>query len=42
MPAYMLKLISSVIVVIAIAGPYFKSRLPMMQRKMMLKRKDNA
>ena len=42
MPAYMLKLISSVIVVIAIAGPYFKSRLPMMQRKMTLKRKDNA
>ncbi|MCR5411127.1 MAG: ABC transporter permease [Lachnospiraceae bacterium] len=42
MPAYMLKLISSVIVVIAIAGPYFKSRLPMMQRRMMLKRKDNA
>lgn len=42
MPAYMLKLISSVIVVIAIAGPYFNSRLPMMQRKMMLKRKNNA
>ena len=42
MPAYMLKLISSVIVIIAIAGPYFKSRIPMMQRKMMLKRKDNA
>ncbi len=34
MPAYMLKLVSSVIVVIAISVPYFKSRLPMLRRRM--------
>ncbi len=32
LPAYMLKLVSSIIVIIAIAGPYFKSRLPEIQR----------
>ena len=32
LPAYMLKLVSSVIVIIAIAGPYFKQRLPELKR----------
>lgn len=34
MPAFLLKLISSVIVVIAIAGPYFKDRFPILKRRM--------
>ena len=34
MPASMLKLVSSVIVVIAISGPYLKSRLPMLRRRL--------
>ena len=34
MPAFMLKLVSSVIVIIAIAGPYLKSRFPLFQRRM--------
>ena len=34
MPAYMLKLVSSVIVIIAIAGPYLKSRFPMIARRL--------
>ena len=34
MPAFMLKLVSSVIVIIAIAGPYLKSRSPLFQRRM--------
>lgn len=33
MPAFMLKLVSSVIVVIAISGPFLKSRWPMMKRQ---------
>lgn len=33
MPAFMLKLVSSVIVVIAIAGPYLKNQIPMLRRK---------
>ncbi|MDO4965763.1 MAG: ABC transporter permease [Lachnospiraceae bacterium] len=33
MPAFMLKFVSSVIVVIAISAPYLKSRYPMMKRK---------
>jgi putative ABC transport system permease protein len=32
LPAYMLKLVSSVIVIIAIAGPYFKKRFPEFRR----------
>ena len=44
MPAYMLKLISSVIVILAISGPYLKSRLPLMIRNWKLKKggPDNA
>lgn len=34
MPAFMLKLVSSVIVIIAIAGPYLKSRFPLLARKL--------
>ena len=33
MPAYMLKLVSSIIVIIAISGPYIKSRFPMIARR---------
>ena len=33
MPASMLKLVSSVIVIIAISGPYLKSRYPMLKRR---------
>lgn len=34
MPAFMLKLVSSVIVIIAIAGPYLKARYPEMHRRL--------
>ena len=34
MPAYMLKLVSSVIVIIAIFGPYAKSRVPIIARRL--------
>lgn len=34
MPAYMLKLVSSVIVIIAISGPYIKRQWPMILRRM--------
>ena len=42
MPAYMLKLVSSVIGIIAIAGPYFKSRLPLMKRKLAIRKAERA
>ena len=38
MPAYMLKLVSSVIVIIAISGPYLKSRFPEFSRRLEKKR----
>ncbi len=38
MPAYMLKLVSSVIVIIAISGPYLKSRYPELARRLEKKR----
>ena len=41
MPAYMLKLVSSVIVIIAISGPYFKGRIPLYMKRMG-RGKDNA
>lgn len=41
MPAYMLKLVSSVIVIIAISGPYFRGRIPLYMKRMG-RRKDNA
>lgn len=34
MPAFMLKLVSSVIVILAISGPYLKSRWPMIRRRL--------
>ena len=34
LPAYMLRIVSSIIVIIAIAGPYFKSQMPIIARKM--------
>ena len=34
MPASMLKLVSSVIVIIAISGPYLKGRVPMLPRRL--------
>ena len=34
MPAFMLKLVSSVIVVLAISVPYLRTRLPMLRRRM--------
>ena len=37
LPAFMLKLISSVIVVLAISGPYLRSQLPMLRRRIGLK-----
>ena len=40
MPAFMLKLVSSVIVVIAIAGPYFKTQAPMLKRRLAGSRKE--
>jgi putative ABC transport system permease protein len=39
LPAYMLKFVSSVIVIIAISGPYFKTRLPLIKRSMGLKKR---
>ena len=37
LPAFMLKLISSIIVVIAISGPYLKGQAPLMRRKLAAK-----
>lgn len=34
MPAYMLKLVSSVIVIIAISAPYLKTKIPMLKRRL--------
>jgi putative ABC transport system permease protein len=44
MPAYMLKLISSVIVILAISGPYLKSQMPLILRAIKVRRegRDNA
>lgn len=35
MPAFMLKLVSSVIVAVAIAGPYLKQQMPLIRRKLL-------
>lgn len=42
MPAYMLKLVSSVIVIIAISGPYLKTRFPMLKRRLECRRTRTA
>ena len=34
MPAFMLKLVSAVIVIIAISGPYLRSRVPLLKRRL--------
>lgn len=38
MPAYMLKLVSSIIVVIAISAPYLKKKLPVLKRRLELRK----
>lgn len=45
MPAFMLKLVSSIIVIMAISGPYLRSRWPQLNRKMRHRRtggRENA
>lgn len=42
MPAFMLKLISSIIVIIAIAGPYLKQKAPMLKRRIKLRSERSA
>ena len=42
MPAFMLKAVSSVIVVLAISGPYLKKQLPIMLKSMKARRMDRA
>ena len=42
MPAFMLKLVSSVIVVIAIAGPYLKAHYPELHRRLSHRRGKGA
>lgn len=42
MPAFMLKFVSSVIVIIAISAPYLKSKYPMMLRKLNAKKGGKA
>lgn len=39
MPAYMLKLVSSIIVIIAISAPYIQTRIPMWKRKLEVRKK---
>ena len=38
MPAFMLKAVSSIIVIIAISAPYMKKQIPMLKRKMAIRR----
>ncbi len=38
MPASMLKLVSSIIVILAIAGPYLKGQLPVLRRQMQMRK----
>ena len=42
MPAFMLKFVSSVIVVIAISAPYLKQKMPLFKRRMSLKKEGGA
>ena len=42
MPAYMLKLVSSIIVIIAISAPYLKSQAPAIKRRLSLSRGKEA
>ena len=38
MPASMLKLVSSVIVIVAISGPYLKGQLPLLRRRAQMRK----
>lgn len=42
MPAFMLKFVSSVIVVIAISAPYLKQKMPLFKRRMSLRKERGA
>lgn len=42
MPAFMLKFVSSVIVVIAISAPYLKQKMPLFKRRMSLRKEGGA
>ncbi len=42
MPAFMLKFVSSVIVVIAISAPYLKQKMPLFKRRMSLKKEGRT
>lgn len=42
MPAFMLKLVSSIIVIIAISAPYIKGKMPMIKRRLVLQLKKGA
>ncbi len=42
MPAYMLKLVSSIIVIIAISAPYLKQQWPMVKRRLQERKNRNA
>ena len=42
MPASMLKLVSAVIVIIAISGPYLKGQAPMLRRRLLYKKKAGS
>ena len=42
MPAFMLKFVSSVIVVIAISAPYLKQKMPLFKRRMSLKKEGGT
>lgn len=42
MPTYMLKAVSSIIVIIAISSPYLKKQFPLFMRKMKTKRKNEV
>ena len=42
MPAFMLKFVSSVIVVIAISAPYLKQKMPLFKRRMSLRKEGGT
>lgn len=42
MPAFMLKLVSSIIVIFAIAGPYLKQKAPLLKRRIKLRSERSA
>jgi len=42
MPAFMLKLVSSIIVILAVSGPYLKTQWPMIKRRLAYQRKGGG